>query len=84
MKPVLETPGANLLTLKSDEPLANFAFEFHLCLYTVERVNVLQRRSGRAGGGAEVAAGARLPVVCGNLCHRRSAGAYTRPRASSP
>ena len=34
IKPRLKAPGKQLLKLKYDEPLSNFAFEFNLRCYT--------------------------------------------------
>jgi ABC-type arginine/histidine transport system permease subunit len=36
MKPKLEAPGANLLTLTCDKLLPSFAFNVNLCCYTSE------------------------------------------------
>jgi hypothetical protein len=36
MKPTLKVPGTKRLKLICDEPLSNFAFDFHLCRYTKE------------------------------------------------
>jgi hypothetical protein len=35
MKPMLKAPGRTRLTLKYDEPLSNFAFNFNLRRYTL-------------------------------------------------
>jgi hypothetical protein len=35
MKPKIKAPGTNLLTLKYDEPLSNFAFNFNLRHYSM-------------------------------------------------
>jgi len=34
IKPTLEAPGINLLELKYDKPLSNFAFKFNLRRYS--------------------------------------------------
>jgi hypothetical protein len=52
IKPKLELPGTKRLKLKCEEPLSKFGFKFNVRRYTVERVDVRGRRSGRAPGGA--------------------------------
>jgi hypothetical protein len=39
IEPTLKAPGANLLTLKFDERLSNFAFKFNLCQYSLAGIH---------------------------------------------
>jgi len=48
-KPMLKAPGRTRLTLKYDDPLSNFAFNFHLRRYT--SVDVLSHSAVRARNG---------------------------------
>ena len=58
IKPMLKAPGTNLLTLKDDERLSNFAFKFILCRYNKEVCRA--RDAAVAEAAAAAAATAKL------------------------
>jgi len=68
IKPTLKAPGTNLLTLKCDEPLSTFAFNFNLRRYIVEHLFRTYGPKGfelpgmreQAQGGGEAGAGRGL------------------------
>jgi len=58
VKPKLKVPGTERLTLKYDETLLNFAFNFSLRCYIMEGAEDAKRRAAAAGSGSGAAADA--------------------------
>jgi hypothetical protein len=84
MKPTFKAPGANLLTLKCDEPLLTFAFKFNLRRYTMDpATGATHTLLSLADGGALYTSEAVAGYAPGDHGVARKAGAYTRPLLSS-